>query len=181
LALGLLNDLQVMNASNPVMNASNPFQIPSCLQASLQQRRRERFKKGVIAAIAGATVLLAVLLILGCNSEHARVASALAVASDSSTGATATSVAAPTTEHPIVSLPRPAAPSPIVAPSAAPIVSKLGAPVTTSQAAIYVVKPADTLSRIAKTHGTTVSALKSANGLDTDRICVGMKLKLPEA
>lgn len=57
-----------------------------------------------------------------------------------------------------------------------PIVSKEGATVT-----IYVVKPADTLSRIAKAHGTTVKAVKMANGLDTDRIGIGMKLNLPEA
>jgi LysM repeat protein len=64
----------------------------------------------------------------------------------------------------------------------APIVSKVGETTPASQtAAIYVVKPADTLSRIAKTHGTTVNALKALNGLATDRIGIGMKLKLPEA
>ena len=157
------------------MNASNPFQIPSCLQASLQQRRRERFKKGVITVVAGTTVLLAVLLILGCNSEHARAASAMTVASDVSAAASATELQMASTQTSSV-------PSPIVALAVGPVVSKEGATVTTSQpATVYVVKPADTLSRIAKIHGTTVKAVKAANGLDSDRIAIGMKLKLPEA
>jgi LysM repeat protein len=43
----------------------------------------------------------------------------------------------------------------------------------------YVVKSGDTLSRIATQFKTTVSELKSINGLTTDRINVGQKLKLP--
>ena len=43
----------------------------------------------------------------------------------------------------------------------------------------YVVKSGDTLGRIAKTHGTTVKAIKVANGLTSDRIAVGKSLKLP--
>jgi LysM repeat protein len=41
------------------------------------------------------------------------------------------------------------------------------------------VKSGDTLIRIAKAHGTTVKAIKSLNGLTTDRIKVGQKLNLP--
>jgi LysM repeat protein len=44
----------------------------------------------------------------------------------------------------------------------------------------YVVKRGDTLNRIAHAHGTTVRALKAANGLTSDRIVVGRSLKLPE-
>jgi len=163
------------------MNASNPFQIPSCFQVSLEQRRRERFKKSVIAVVAGTTVLLAVLLILGCNSEHARAASAVTAATGAATGSPVTSTADSRMGHqPAVAETSPA-PSPIVARSPELIVSKAGAPATAARPAnIYVVKPADTLSRIAKVHGTTVSALKVANGLETDRIVIGMKLKLPE-
>jgi LysM repeat protein len=46
---------------------------------------------------------------------------------------------------------------------------------------VYVVKSGDTLSRIATRNNTTVSALKQLNGLTTDRINVGQKLKLPPA
>lgn len=44
---------------------------------------------------------------------------------------------------------------------------------------IYVVKSGDTLTKIAKTHGTTVKALRAANKLKTDRIRVGDKLVIP--
>lgn len=45
----------------------------------------------------------------------------------------------------------------------------------------YTVKPGDTLTRIARSHGTTVAALRAANQLKTDRINVGKKLKVPAA
>ena len=43
----------------------------------------------------------------------------------------------------------------------------------------YTVKSGDTLTKIAKAHGTTVKALEVANGLSTTKIKVGQKLKLP--
>ncbi len=43
----------------------------------------------------------------------------------------------------------------------------------------YVVKHGDSLGHIAKAHGITVSALKAANNLTTDRINVGQKLTIP--
>jgi LysM repeat protein len=43
----------------------------------------------------------------------------------------------------------------------------------------YVVKAGDSLTRIAANHDTSVKALKSLNGLKTDRINVGQKLKVP--
>ena len=146
------------------------------------QRRRERFLKGVFVAVAGTTVLLAVLLILGCNSEHARAASAMAVAAAVSTAASDTSVTDFETGPRIASTQTSPPPTPFGAPPAVPVVSKAGETAPAGQPAIiYVVKPADTLSGIAKAHGTTVQAVKLANGLDTDRIGIGMKLKMPEA
>jgi LysM repeat protein len=55
------------------------------------------------------------------------------------------------------------------------------APATSSlvDSNVYVVKSGDTLSRIATAHKTTVKELKAINGLTTDRINVGQKLKLP--
>jgi LysM repeat protein len=41
------------------------------------------------------------------------------------------------------------------------------------------VKSGDTLTKIAKAHGTTVRAIKAANNLTTNKISVGKKLKLP--
>jgi LysM repeat protein len=43
----------------------------------------------------------------------------------------------------------------------------------------YTVKSGDTLTRIARAHGTTVRAIKSANNLTTTAIKVGQKLKIP--
>ncbi|MGA2854601.1 MAG: LysM peptidoglycan-binding domain-containing protein, partial [Verrucomicrobiota bacterium] len=42
----------------------------------------------------------------------------------------------------------------------------------------YVVKSGDTLTKIAKSHGTTVKAIETANNLSTTKIKVGQKLKI---
>jgi LysM repeat protein len=44
---------------------------------------------------------------------------------------------------------------------------------------VYVVKSGDVLERIAKSHGTSVKAIKTANNLHTDHLKVGQKLKMP--
>jgi peptidoglycan endopeptidase LytE len=43
----------------------------------------------------------------------------------------------------------------------------------------YVVKSGDTLTKIAKAHGTTVKLIESENNLSTTKIKVGQKLKIP--
>jgi len=43
----------------------------------------------------------------------------------------------------------------------------------------YTVKSGDTLTKIAGQFGTTIKALRAANGLKTDRLSVGQKLKIP--
>jgi LysM repeat protein len=48
-----------------------------------------------------------------------------------------------------------------------------------SDSTIYKVKSGDTLTKIAKSHGTTVSAIRTTNNLKSDRLVVGQKLKLP--
>ena len=50
---------------------------------------------------------------------------------------------------------------------------------STSGQKTYVVKSGDNLMKIARTQGTTVKALRSANRLKTDRITVGQKLVIP--
>ena len=45
--------------------------------------------------------------------------------------------------------------------------------------ATYTVKSGDTLTKIAKAHGTTYKAIEAANGLTTTKIKVGQKLKIP--
>jgi LysM repeat protein len=44
---------------------------------------------------------------------------------------------------------------------------------------VYTVKAGETLTKIAKQHGTTSKAIRAANNLKTDRLVVGQKLKLP--
>ncbi len=43
----------------------------------------------------------------------------------------------------------------------------------------YTVKGGDNLTKIAKRHGTTVKAIRAANGLKSNEIKVGQKLKIP--
>ena len=46
---------------------------------------------------------------------------------------------------------------------------------------VYQVKRGDNLTRIARKNGVSLSALRKANGLNTDRILVGQKLQIPVA
>jgi len=47
--------------------------------------------------------------------------------------------------------------------------------------AVHVVRPGESLSKIAGLHGTTVARIKEINGLRRDKIFVGQKLRLREA
>jgi LysM repeat protein len=66
-------------------------------------------------------------------------------------------------------------PEPSHARTAAPGVKGNGS----STSSVYVVKTGDSLTKIARAHGTTLRALRTANNLKTDRILVGQKLKIP--
>ncbi len=158
------------------MNTSNPFQIPTCLQrADLQQRRRERFKQSVVAIVAGVAALLVVLLIQGCMSEHAKTSSTTGNSAIKPSGAPSQTIA--------VAAPKPAPILPVKSVVVATPVQpeKMALPAAAHTETAYVVKSGDTLSRIAKLNQTTVKTLKSINGLDSDTITVGAKLKLPSA
>jgi LysM repeat protein len=160
------------------MNATNPFQIPVCLQrADSQQRRRERFKRGFIAVLAAFVVLLVGALIEGCMSEK--------------TANTTPTASFKVTDLPTPSPNQPAAVAPTPDSGLQPSLTKTHQPAatiandhiasTSHSDTLYVIKPGDTLTRIAKAHGTTVKALKAANSLTNDRIVVGARLKIPEA
>jgi LysM repeat protein len=158
------------------MSASNPFQIPACLQqADFQQRRQKRFKKTVIAIIAGFVLMLIGLLIEGCKSERAAGAAGITPLGDVPAAAEAqTAVTTPVESKPEQD------PQPAMSQST-PTVPKLNAPTAAHLETVYVVKTGDTLTHIARAHGTTVKAIEAANGLVSDRIAVGVKLKMPEA
>ena len=64
----------------------------------------------------------------------------------------------------------------VSAPKAKASAAAVAGPVTT-----YVVKSGDSLSLIAYKHGVKTAVLREANGLKSDRIVVGQKLKVPGA
>lgn len=154
------------------MNATNPFQLPAWSDINREQRRRARFKKTVISIIAAIVLLLIGLLIEGCRSEREAMATPMPAPDQVQ--------AAPTTPQiPIASAPEH---EPVVNPQSEPAATSPAAPPIASQSGtVYVVKSGDTLTRIARTHGTTIQAIEAANGLANDRILVGAKLKIPEA
>ena len=164
-------------------NTSNPFQVPSCLQrADLQLRRRERFRRGVVVAVAAVVALLIVLLIEGCMSEHAKTATGTITPSPVATQTDTTPASTPAVpESKPVTSPTPSS-TPVAAPAATPATTpRMPTPGVTRPQMLYVVKPGDTLGHIARANHTTVKALKDVNGLTSDMISVGAKLKLPSA
>lgn len=158
------------------MNATNPFQIPSCFVIDHERRRRERFKRTFIAVVATGVLLMVGLLIEGCMSQHAQAANTPAATTDLQPSTTLP--ASMTAPKPVVLPPPPAQPAALQPKTH---VSKADTATPGHPQTIYVVKTGDNLTRIAKTHGTTVKAIEAANGLASDHISVGMKLKLPEA
>ena len=52
---------------------------------------------------------------------------------------------------------------------------------TPAPAKDYAIVKGDTLGKIAQQHGTTTKAVRAANGMKTDRLLVGQKIKLPAA
>ena len=73
-----------------------------------------------------------------------------------------------------INIPAAAAPTAPAVAGAAPVESA-----SASGDQTYTVKSGDSLTKIAKQHGTSIKALRAANGLKTDSIKVGQKLKLP--
>jgi hypothetical protein len=155
-----------------IVNPSNPFQIPSCLQrADSQQRRRERFKKAFIAAVAAVVILLIGLLIEGCMTEQTTIPAK----NVSDMPASRTRPALVVEQKPTAS----PQPNHIAIPRTIQPVANETAVADGHPEVVYVVKAGDNLTRIAKLHGTTVKALKAANNLNSDQIVVGARLKIP--
>jgi LysM repeat protein len=66
--------------------------------------------------------------------------------------------------------------APVVA-FAAPTASSAAAPANSG--GYHLVRPGDTLSGLARYYGTTIAAIKQANGLTSNTIVVGQRLKIP--
>lgn len=160
------------------MSAQNPFQIPSCFKLDIEHRRRERFKKTVVGSVILGIAVVVGLLIEGCVSEKSEVTPPQTSARLSAPQTPAPKAApAPPARQTISQNSLPMQPCPVAMEKTATPVD----PPHTTGGAVYLVKSGDTLSRIAKTHHTTIKALKSTNHLTSDRIVVGEKLNLPAA
>jgi LysM repeat protein len=174
---------------------SNPFIAPGSLLIERERQRREKFKLGVYAILGIFALSLIGMLIQGCKHQDtfadADTTSAAGAESNtppsfvpptpdspSSEVASTPSVPAPITP----SAPVPSAPS-VAAEQPAPAPAPVAAQPTPTPAPdrVYVVKQGDSLFSIAHAHGTTVNALRSANGLKKDSLSLGQKLKLPAA
>lgn len=174
------------------LNMSNPFGNSVTPPTLSQQMRREKFKVGLYVGLATATLLIAGTLIEGCNRQPVSAAATSEDPADALVVSTneSNSTNTPPAQKPDVALTPtnsakapPPAPEPVGAapvPTAAPVTPS-GVAAPGSSQMVYVVKRGDTLSRIARAHGTTVKALKAANGIEGDRIDAGQKLKLPSA
>ena len=166
------------------MSAQNPFQIPDCFKLDIEQRRRERFKKTVVAAVVVSAAVVVGLLIEGCVSEKSQTHAAANAADNTVQTPAPIEVSAPD------SAPQAPEAGQSLSQNTLPVQSHPVAPIHTATpvesssstgAAVYFVKSGDTLSHIAKAHNVSVKSLKSANNLDTDKIVVGEKLKIPTA
>lgn len=181
---------------------SNPFGLPNAILVEREFRRRQRFRIGIYTVVVVATISLTGMLIQGCRTERP----ATAASSEEKPPGPGTDVAAndPATPPPVppleqsaeahcvqpgsaslpdnITLPAPAArPAAHIVATHPPVPGNASHKITPRHDAttVYVVKSGDTLTRIAKTHGIRVRALKVLNHLKSDRIAVGEKLKLP--
>jgi LysM repeat protein len=187
-----------MTASNPIIPPGSPLQRS-------RPGRNPKLVVTVFAILAVHVLLLSGLLIQGCKREDKNAAgtsdaSATAtVPNDTSRGTAPSFTGVPSAQQPAQMSPAPEVASaqstgsvvvvsepnlpkmdqtssaPRAAAGASSAAVKYDGPVS-----VYVVKPGDNLTRIAKAHGTTAKAIREASGLKTDRILVGQKLKVPQ-
>jgi hypothetical protein len=149
------------------MSAQNPFQIPTCFKLDIEQRRRERFKKTVVTAVIVSVAVVIGLLIEGCVSEKSQANAIQTPAQASAPVQPVSRISLPVQPCPVATVPKQTA-----TPADPPHITGV---------AVYLVKSGDTLTRIAKTHHTTIKAIEAANHLSEDRISVGEKLNIPTA
>jgi len=153
--------------------------MPSSPIAELERKRRRAIKAGVFTSLVVASAFLLGMLIQGCHSQRS---------TDTQPGlnSPAPETTAPTNPPAIVERSPDTNPPPqFVQPTAAipnepPPQSEVFEK-SKPDATLYTVKRGDTLTRIARAHGTTVRLLKAENNLKSDQISVGKQLKIPTA
>jgi LysM repeat protein len=145
------------------MNKSNPF-IPKGSLLEQQSKRRSRMKLGVLCVLVVGVAGLMGMLIQGCKREQ--------VEPTPPPVETNTVAAVDTNPPPVEASNPPVAVPPVVAPAPAPVPQVAGTE--------YVVVKGDSLAKIAKKNGVTLSALKAANpGVEPTKLKVGQKLSIP--
>jgi LysM repeat protein len=144
------------------MNNPNPF-VPKGSLLEQQSKRRSHMKLGVFCVLLVGVVGLTAMLIQGCKREQNTEAENQPPPVDTNT------VVMDTNPPPLQASNPPVAPPPVVGPPPA-------APSGTE----YVIVHGDTLAKIAKKNGVTLSALKAANpGVEPTKLKVGQKLTIP--
>ena len=190
-----------MSSVNPIIPPGSPLQRAHSGASS-------KLVVSVFAVVVVHVFLLAGLLIQGCQRQEPVIPppegttvetlaplEPLDSAPDRantppSTGVTVDSAppavpeAVPATREPFPATPpgtARTAPAPVVQDMPLPAVPPSAAPAAPAAQEMirYTVKAGDNLTKIARNHGTTVKALRTANNLKTDRILVGQKLKVP--
>jgi LysM repeat protein len=143
------------------MNNPNPF-VPKGSLLEQQSKRRSRMKLGVFCVLVVGVVGLTAMLIQGCKREQNTEA-------ENPPPVDTNTVVVDTNPPPMVASNPPVAPPPVVVqPPVAPSGTE------------YVIVHGDTLAKIAKKNGVTLSALKAANpGVEPTKLKVGQKLTIP--
>jgi LysM repeat protein len=178
----------VQKSNTSEFMSSNPFNLPTTYLADQQQMRRERVKVTFYAVVGTMVVFCLTLLFQGCKHQQigteipaevssmtppVETASSTLQSMEEPHSQTVTAAHAATPQAPAVQ--SPPVQAAVVQPSPAPVPR----PVAAAPSIDYVIKQGDSLFGIAKAHGTTVQAIKSANQLSSDRILVGKSLKIP--
>jgi len=186
---------------------SNPFVFPGSILAERERRRRQRLKFCVYSAVILTSALLVGLLIEGCRAQKIGNESVLDKPAEVSSGTVRPGLTDAAEIGPrLAELPPPTnsvmpgdailpadvtlptatqsettrnPKSPSTPPRLKPLPPSLPSP--TASRKYYIVKPGDTLLRVAKAHHTTVNELKEINHLKNDRLLVGEELLLARA
>lgn len=143
------------------MNNPNPF-VPKGSLLEEQSKRRSRLKLAVFCAVAVGGIGLMGMLIQGCKREQNNE-------TENQPSVDTNTVAVDTNQPSMVASNPPVAPPPVVV---QPPVAQPGTE--------YVIVHGDTLAKIAKKNGVTLSALKAANpGVEPAKLKIGQKLTIP--
>jgi LysM repeat protein len=142
------------------MNNPNPF-VPKGSLLEQQSKRRSHLRLAVLCVSVVGTAGLIAMLIQGCKREQN-------TETENQPPVDTNAVVMDTNAPPMVASNPPMAPPIVVQPPVAPSGTE------------YVVVHGDTLGKIAKKNGVTLSALKAANpGVEPTKLKVGQKLTIP--